>query len=484
MRFNPGVLSVAGALASVISGCGRADSGVDASSPNIVTTARTSQPSSALARAGGEHLSALKWIEPPQPSDTCSVAPLQAASVCEPGKDCPITAALEFSCEGSGYGPWLVSDALGASLMFVTNSAEFRTHLFRVRGADAETFELSLPTAAINTLASDPSGQLAVFAGEMPGLDYLHERGLGWTQEAGLSVGASSQALPRDARVLSDRAYVGYVDLADYLPRLARFQAGAWHTQALSQQAAMAVGLDAETATGRPWLAWAERERASGTRLELSDGDRRFEVWRHADVDVMSFWQGLRVLAPAPNAVAALPTLAIQASDAVHVLRPLGDSTWQDQALEASALASTDGDCNSLLGASSCGGRASCTLERHGAANGLGLARTASGRVFAAWLNLDTTASYALSFSAVDAACYGAFSSQCGTEEIVLVELDPLQPSARVVQRFPISVAGGRSSLDPRLALAARGEHVLLAAALDANDSRVVYLDLDTSALR
>src|SRR6185369_5688830 len=80
-------------------------------------------------------------IAPPTASTACTASTLafDSAAVCGAGAGCPITAAAQLACAGTGFGPWVAPlGTAGGSVLVTTYSnanSDLVRHLFTVDAA-------------------------------------------------------------------------------------------------------------------------------------------------------------------------------------------------------------------------------------------------------------------------------------------------------------------------------------------------------------
>ena len=156
----------------------------------------------------------------------------------------------------------------------------------------------------------------------------------------------------------------------------------------------------------------------------------------------------------------------------------------------------------------SCGGLTTCTMKSQGAVNGFGLARTTSGHAYAVWIAVDGETTYALSSTGTPGVfCPGAVppppppasdggagvaapmapicmcsqvpTSSKGTAAIVVQRVDGASPGAPL--RLQLDVAS--ELLAGTLDVKARGDALLIGASISSAQSRVQYLEVDTTQL-
>jgi hypothetical protein len=440
------------------------------------------------------------------PSTTCHVAPVPAAP-CASAAACPVGAMFSLTCAGDGYGPWLVPSGPGATVMFVTNTNGFHTRLFTL-GVDgpARVDDVLSLTSASNALAVDADGNPIIYAGEMPGVWRVRKTALGWQREEALGVSNNALALVTGGVSRGAKDFVAYYGLDDYAPRLLTHDGDCWHSTLLpgTRLTDMAVDVDAQD---RPWVAWYGGENGNIPFVELWGPDGGHRIWNGASPQVPNVHDRPVVLAGGLSGTAAYPAVAMQQDDGIHVFVPdEAMPQWTDHPQPNTALtqrtggcpAQTFSGCEPVVGSAG-NATASCVEMTKGTLAGVGLARTASGRTYVAWLEADGQTTYSVSgLEPAPSACpvgvdgppgAGVAPPACpcitlapvsssGTVSVVIARVDVASPPLRVQLD-----AGGEARYGD-IEMAARGNTLLVVAAPRAGtDTAMRYLEVDTTKL-
>jgi len=432
-------------------------------------------------------------IAPPKPSSTCSVSDRDASKICD-GARCPVSRAYEFGCAGSGYGPWVVpSGPSGSVTMFVTNTGEFDTHLFSVDAESAVAEDVAEPTSALNSLASDHCGRVSLFSGQSPGIQLISsEAPAQWLRQEVVTLPLPALAMLADARTMNDSAgLAAYYQMDDHLPRIALREQSGWSTRVLGNTRVTSMGLDVDD-RGAPWVAWLRDDQAGFPSLDLVAPDGSIHhVSSGSLIEPTDFWRKPVVLAGGITGTSAYPALAAALGDGVHLwTADATGSHWSDHLLFSPADSGDTrgaGDCvYDDSGTDPCGGKTTCTRVWNEARGRLGLVRTQSGRAYAAWVQSAGEVNYTLSRSVSTrtgkAICQPQAASSRGTAELVIAALTDELAVPPTITRLRFEVG---SPLDDRgLALAVRGDSLLLAASLGAGeDAKITYLEVDSARL-
>ena len=445
---------------------------------------------------------ASKTQGPAKSSSGCSVSPFafSTAAVCGSTTGCPISAAYSLRCSDSNtYGPWLVPNGTtGASVLLA--SGDSASHLFTI-GASGTTRVDDVPalTAAIDSLAVERDGTRTILMGEMPGAWRARETAAGWSTDEATQVAGNDLAMVSEGRSIDEtHAFVAYFNLSDNIPRLATREGSCWQTTQLGTTTAQAMAMDAD-AKGRPWVAWLGNTSAGLPALSLVGPDgSSYAPWTGTAGNTFSFWYRPIVLTGGLGEVGAFPALGVQQTEGLHVITPDADSAvWTDRVVPGSQQAVYTGDCppsGSVTTGPACKGLTSCTQHGVGALSGFGLVRTASGRAYAAWLEIDTTSTFALTQSTpmctsggMPCTCQASVTSATRTLTLAVARVTNAATSDQAIRRFPIdnnTATNGSAPAFFSLVMAVRGETLLTVAKLAMfPESQLLYLELDSSRL-
>jgi hypothetical protein len=199
----------------------------------------------------------------------------------------------------------------------------------------------------------------------------------------------------------------------------------------------------------------------------------------------------LRILPGGPDGAAPLPVVLASSSAGIQVLRSTDTGSWISELLPESASdVATAGDCPSEVGSASadepCAGMTTCTQHLSGVATGFDSARTQSGATFVAWVAYSSEATYELwndhrGGELPLSYCTRAETSGTGTAELVLARLTDSEP---VLTRFRFDLSSGVTDLNRELAMAARGDTLIVTATLDGDlATTLTSLEIDSTLL-
>jgi len=439
---------------------------------------------------------------PAKSSSGCSVSPFafDAATVCGSTTGCPVSVAYSLRCSDSNsYGPWLVPNgATGASVLLAMGGAT--SHLFTI-GAGGTTRVDDVPalTSAIESLAVERDGTRTILVGEMPGAWRARETLAGWSTDEATMVEGNDLAMVGEGRSIDEtHAFIAYFNLSDNLPRLATRDGSCWQTTQLGTTAAQAMAMDAD-AKGRPWVAWLGNSTAGLPTLSLVGPDgSAYAPWTGTAGNTFSFWYRPIVLTGGLGGSGAFPALGVQQTEGLHVMTPDTDTAvWTDRVVPGSQQAAYTGDCppsGTVTTGQPCKGLTSCTQHGVGALSGFGLVRTASGRAYAAWLEINSTSTFALTQSTpmctsggMPCTCQTSVTSVTRTLTLAVARVTNAATPDQAIRRFPIDSTTATTSYAPpffSLVMAARGDTLLTVANLAMlPESQLLYLELDSSRL-
>lgn len=436
------------------------------------------------------------------PGSACAIAPfaLDPAAVCGAGNPCPVRGARRITCPGFGYGPWLVaSGEAGASILFDNGAAtsEFglENHLFTL-GADPAADRLEdIPalTSAMSALSIESSGRRAIFSGERPGAWRVRESDGGWFSEEATMTPPSDLAMVQAGRSIDGtHAFTAYFNLGDTLPRLGERQGECWQSRLLANEPADSMAMDVD-ALNRPWVAW----RPAGTgqpalRLAAPDGTIS-TPFLGTDVGDISqgLWSPPSVLADGLTGTDPAPALAFQGDSGLHVLTfDASTARWVDQVVPGSTFSAVTSDCppenvSPDDEVAPCNGLTTCSIhELPGALGGFGLARTARGRAYVAWLESKADSSYALA-PGPRGECVETRTSAATRVNLVVARVTGGLTQPEAIVRFQLATSDLLLDLPfiRSVVMTAREDTLLVVATLTGNPVDLRYLEIDTSAL-
>jgi hypothetical protein len=429
------------------------------------------------------------------PSQNCTAAPVAigASTLCAGASTCPVTMAARLACDVGCYPEIsLAPRADGASILLdVANAGnpdgEVDMQLFTL-GATSRVDHF--PFLVNGVIAADRNGVRNVFLPAQQGAWRLRESGATWARED------LATALPVDipdlvaARVFDDgHAFAAFGNGSGVSVGVR--DATGWTFELIDgpRPSETALGMDVG-ADGRPWLSTVgyHGEATDQQYLDVIAPDRTYATLTPFDMSV--FWRQPSVLAGGLTGSDARPAVAYRLPDGIHVASPSGASAWAQRLIPGSALLGTVTTGCPAQGQTLdfCTGD-SCDVHRAGSGIGLGLARTASGAAFVAWLDIDSTDTYELDHAPPPCGQQGCASCTIGNmvgrqgSSALVVSRLPADPNvAPTVQRFPF--ADATEGLGT-IALSTRGETLLVAVVVgyDGGPTDVRYLELDATKL-
>jgi len=409
----------------------------------------------------------------PTASSTCSGGPVAVDPVTSCGStatasSCPVRAQYVLRCAGGGYGPWVAPrGANGASVMFVTNTGSFVTRLFSLDPGAVTTVDLPGLTSASEALVVDRAGQRVIFGGEMPGVWRMTEASTGWMRDEASRGLTNDLAMLSDGRAIDDtHAFAAYINLDDGLPKLLTRDGACWHDSLLAGTRVASMGMDVDV-LNQPWVAWLATTSSGAVTLGLAapDGTVSTPWTASSSGEGVSYWDRPVVLAGGLGGTGTEPALATQRIDGLHVITesPTG-GVWLDHLVGGAGATQTSNCPGSITvpqGTPPCQGLTSCTRHTVGALAGYGMSRTASGKAYAAWLEVDNTTTYALSPSGAPncpgapsttgglgpspaCICSAVPSATVGTATLAVAHVtEPGGTPQGTIVRFPLDVSGG-----------------------------------------
>jgi hypothetical protein len=318
----------------------------------------------------------------------------------------------------------------GASVMFVTNTGGFITRLFTIaQGAAPRVDDIPSLTSASEALAVDGTGARTIFGGEMPGVRRVRETTSGWSREDAAAVPAGELAMLSDARSIDEtHAFAAYMHVNDGLPRLATREGACWRVSQLGTMRVASMSMDTD-AMNRPWVAWLTNTGTSLPTLALAGPNgATYAPWTGATADGLSYWDRPVVLAGGLTGTSPFPALATQRVDGLHVVTAdSGTAVWTDRVVPGAARAIESSNCPAggfAFGIPNpCQGLQTCTRRTVGARQGFGLVRTASGRSYAGWVEVDTQTSY--NVFAAGPGCFVAAASPTADDDDEIAAVAP-----------------------------------------------------------
>lgn len=456
------------------------------------------------AMGGGVTCDAGTLVEPFEPSADCTVSPVSfdAETLC--GKaSCPIRNTYQIECPGGVTGSSLVPSGSGASVTFESSWMSNRTLLFTLEN-DATTNVVELPIHA-HALAVDQSGAPAFLtsatSGIAPGITRLSATEAGYREQRIVTL-ADGLAMDMDARIAKDgQTYATYVSFTDNSPHLVSEQEGCFVDEALSDKEVDSVGLTLDD-HGKPWVAWWRLTEAKLPELSLyTPAGASATVWTGSQTELWMPYSP-KLLSGGITGKDEYPIVIGQTTDAVHVIMPKGTTgDYSSYSLANTEQYGAESLCDTGVTSDVdvCSGRTTCDEHREGTLNGFGVARTASGRAYVAWLTFvsDTTYNLTPMFChdsltpeptaepiVLQCECYQEVSTMSATASLMVAELG--DSAEQSVHAFTFNLGTydvKRPVMD--IALAARGESLLVMANVkEDNRNRLVYFEIDTAELK
>lgn len=493
------MLRVAGALAlGWAIGCG----GVSRSS----TATSATRP--------GKHCPEPTPVPPPAASLDCEVSarPIDAVATCG-SAPCAVNRRLDFSCPTELLDPAIAATidgglVLSQSITPSENLSTGRLLTVTAEGARLDDFpELgqrnSLPFS--HAAVASTNGKSWVFAVGDTAISARHGTEAGWTASVASDFGSAEYAAVTGASMVSDDlGYVTCFRSLNDLPHLLTWKDGCWNDELLGDSRAYASTV-ATDAQGNAWsavlAATSDGTGAMEVRLRGPDGTSstlslELGAWPAGPTIVGTSSAPLHLLAGGRDGSAGAPLVLARLSDGIRVLEndAAHPSEWQALVLPESGLPwMRTGDCDALDGAypqssdeDPCMGITSCELDQSGSGLAFDVVRTESGETFVGWLNYLTSSSNFVSKQCRGGelpGCYCEASEQSstGTAELVLARLTDAGP---VLSHFEFDLHGQIVGPSRGMAMAARGDTLLVTATLDSNYVRdLTYLEIDSRSL-
>lgn len=427
------------------------------------------------------------------PND-CSIdhVSIDQDALCPGSANCPVSDAYTMHCDGWGYGPWLASTPNGDAFVgYVTAINVFRTRVFTLHGAGKVEELPAFPD--VSTMTTDRQGALSVFGGIAAQLTRARFTDDGILLSTMTNAPKVDFVQAIEARAIDENdAFVAYLvpaDFASEYPYMAVQKDGCWTTRQLAPRTVGALAMDVDP-QGKPWAAWYDD--LGNVGITGPDGTI-YSAWdQHPPA--INPWRPPHVLGGGFQGTSQYPVAATQEADGLHILSREGNaSSWTNRVLPSSALSVENSSCpgSSVQDPDACGGLSTCSVHPRGAVNGFALARTASGRAFAAWVDESADISYDLTPddpSTCGASCYctARVRQSAGTADLVIAPISDAATPASALRRFHFQT-GGRVALDAMaVSMAAQGEtlHVLASISTDTSTrADLRYLKIDATGL-
>jgi hypothetical protein len=414
------------------------------------------------------------------------------ATLCPGATSCPATLVARLSCDGGFANPQMSLAPLadGAAIYFDTSSSHSSdladAQLFTIASGGASHVD-NFPLIIFGTLTSDAAGVLNYFAGSPTGGWRFRQRADGWLREDIPADPAADFPEVTAARAIDDEHAFAVVNGGGDLQLAARDPAG-WHTTLVPGTAVTELGVAMELdAAGHPWLATIGQHGNDGEFLDVVSASGTLDTI--GPVDLTFFPPPLALLPGGLTGSDARPTVAVRQTDGIHLATPTGATGWAQTLVPGSKSKAVDTtDCPAPLGmlTGAICQQGSCTEHSTGSADGFGIARTAAGNTYAAWLAVDATDVNELVHGQgpCDSSCtceIGNLLSRTGSADLVVQRLPVDGVSVPPATRFHFTAATDSSGT---IAMAARGDTLLVAVNVGLNGNiDVRYLEIDARML-
>ncbi len=421
-------------------------------------------------------------------------------SLCGSVTRCPVVSVASLHCDdASGYGPWVTADGTGASVLFVTNVGGFTPRLFSLPagGGALRVEDVAGVGVASTVLRADPAGGLHILYGERPGATDLARGASGWARRRLAPNPPSGGLFPTDARFAGEVAHAVWFNFNDHSAELATGRDGCWSARRIHDtvQTDLALSLDR---AGAPWVAYYASASGSPVLRTLAPDGMIHELWRATGQPVgLNSREMPRFVAGGIDGQGRWPVALVREPDGLTLrLRADAATTWTSVLLPDAALDQSTGDCPSGEpvgpGDDPCNGLRVCAQRTVGSSGIFGLARTASGALWAVWAQRDDTVDYSLR----GGGCMGGgggggpgvdaggpprcvcMSTPTGSRGTLTLRVGQVTPSGvTVVGQLRFDTGG---PVPNYFDVAARGEHLLVVVPMH-NESGLDlrYLDLD-----
>lgn len=446
-------------------------------------------------------------VEAPTASIGCTVSTRTIDPMFTCGEsDCAVKRVLDLSCETLPGSPSLSATHGGAVLLAVTRTesdADAVARLVRVFGDDASVQDvpqladpiLPLPTYSIlnSALTADSNGTPWIFAGSAAPITALRETDGAWMRAQILPTAPPlGAAFLTGANVIDETlGYLTYTSQTDgYAPHLVKWDGSCWTDQAIGERSSPAGLVLAVDEKKQPWTAWIYESLylryPEGETEEVLPGigtnDDRFA----------GFHPPLRLLPSGADAAEHPPLIAARVGKglAVFVKNEGAESGWRSTLLPELDSLTTNcpfGNPMPASGDDPCSGVTSCDAEGSVTSSGIGLARTASGATFAAWVVYSSQGVYTTEKSCTRGelpycSCTSNAAHGTGTADLVLMRLTETEP---VLTHLRFDMGAPTVSAERSLVMTARGDTLLVAAQLGGiNVPTLSYVEIDSSQLR
>jgi hypothetical protein len=401
-------------------------------------------------------------IDPPSLADDCVVLPrtIDPESTCG-AADCPIIRAFDLSCGDRIDDPRL-SCLDDRTLLLVASGSQNR--LLTVTDTETEVSHIDVLHHTPYRLSSAFATTWYV-AREWSEIIAVSGNGETWFKSTVVSDPSDGWARVSDAALVDEtQGYVAYRVETMGIPHLVTWDGSCWTDEILTDTATdhLLLGVDAD---GLPWTAWVTHDTDGDSQIVLRDPTgvtqpvyAATQGWRAGSARSVSLLPG------AFDGHDTYPTLAVCVDDGINVDCPYTSSIDPDP----------------------CGGVASCTTQVEGNGEYYGLARTASQGTFAVWVSYSSLGDSVLSVSITDDElpqflCRPTETTGSGTAELVLARVADTEP---VLTRYRFDLGAGLLDLWQPVAVAARGDTLIVAAVVSGGDTpALTYFEIDSTLL-
>jgi hypothetical protein len=460
----------AGTQGSPAKGAGGGTGGAVAASPGTAGTTAIDDPGQAgamgVSQPGTFPVTSVDASE-------CSIesVAIDPTSLCPGVSACPATTLLRLGCMSDNVLSLDVHGTAGASLA-INQSFDLILYTLEPAGTShAERF----PQFVNAVVRADAAGHANIFveAGQ-PGVWRVRETPAGWLRED-VQVNPSMYADVSDGRALDDTHASVVIADGVGISLFGRDAAG-WRLTRGDlfpgfEVLELSTGMNVDAAGGA-WVAAVTyhdpvfRGYTPTEFLDLVGPDGALETIKSLVGDIPL--DPPTVLPGGLTGMTARPAVAYRQADGVHVALPPGVPTgWTDRLLPGTAALAPDAATCLPDNAPPCSTDA-CLTQSHGATQGVGFARTASGATFAAWLDVASSTD----------ACDTTNPVPTGTSTIVVARVPSDASAPATTQRFRLPGVA-----DPTAPLTMTTRRDTLLIATQVSSSAAWYLEVDATKL-
>ncbi len=453
--------------------------------------------------SGGKPCAPDTKIAAPTASKDCALSVRNIDPLITCGQaECAVRKALDLTCGTLPGSASLSATTDRTSLFSITynpddNSAKAR--LMTVTATESQVEDVSAINQATlssyqvtqSSMSSSSSGKRWFFASDYRSLLTIRETNDGWVRS---SIPIKQNSGPYlDARMVDDdTGYLTYaMDFEDYAPHLVTWNGSCWTDRKVAERGRPASTVLAVDEKKQPWLAWFYGDEVLYLRAPGGDTQNLLTNLIGSAPAVTLTWP-LRLLPGGLDGTTPFPLVAVGSSDGVRLFtRQIMEPGWRSTRLpDPPAIGTTQSDCPSAspspdYSADPCLGQTSCTA-RLTASAGFDLARTQSGRTFAAWVVYSSQGTYGLEKAWTGGElpltyCQWKETSGTGTAELVLMRLTEAEP---ILSHFRFDMGGAILGSPREVRIAARGDTLLVAAQLGGSKvPTLTYIEIDSTLL-